>query len=213
MKGTGAVAEETKVPIAAIEHYSYCPRQCALMYIEHIYAENVYTMRGALAHERVDTDQHTDERGVEVHRALPLISERLGLVGRADVVEIHDGVPYPVEYKSGRRHGVHADLQLCAQALCLEEMFDVAVPLGALFYCASRRRHEIEIDATLRQQVMDLLPRVRGLLAQEHTPPPVADARCRNCSIAGLCLPAVIAEERRLMGFQSALYRIDDAQG
>ena len=199
------------VPIAAIEHYSYCPRQCALMYIEQIYTDNVYTMRGKLLHERVDSSEATTERGVEVYRALPLFSDRLALVGRSDVVEMHDGVPYPVEYKSGRRHGVHADLQLCAQALCLEEMFDVAVPLGALFYYASRRRHAIEIDAALRQQVIDLVPRVRALLAQDRTPPPVADARCKNCSIAGLCLPGVIAAERRQIGFQSALYRIDDA--
>lgn len=206
-------SERIIVPVAAIEHYSYCPRQCALMYIEHIYADNVYTMRGTLLHERVDSAQDAVEEGIEVHRALPLASEELGLVGRADVVEMHEGVPYPVEYKSGRRHGPHADLQLCAQALCLEEMFQVDVPLGALFYYASRRRYEIEIDPPLRERVMALIPRVRALLAQDHTPPPVDDPRCKNCSIARLCLPAVVARKRRLSGFQSALYRIDDAEG
>jgi len=213
MMGPGAASEDIIVPIAAIEHYSYCPRQCALMYIEHIYTNNVYTMRGKLLHERVDSNEATTERGVEVYRALPLFSDRLGLVGRADVVEMHDGVPYPVEYKSGRRHGMHADMQLCAQALCLEDMFDVAVSLGAVFYYASRRRHEIEIDSVLREQVIDMIPRVRALLVQDRTPPPVADARCKNCSIARLCLPNVIAEERRVRGFQSALYRIDDTGG
>jgi CRISPR-associated exonuclease Cas4 len=199
------------VPVAAIEHYAYCPRQCALMYIEHIYRDNVFTVRGSLLHERVDEPQDSIEQNVPVHRALPIFSDALGLIGRADLVEMHAGVPYPVEYKSGRRHGIEADLQLCAQALCLEEMFEQPVLEGAIYYFGSRRRHSVAIDRLLREQVLLLLPQVRQLLDQSRTPPPVNDRRCRGCSLAQLCLPQIVQQKNRLRGFQGALYRVDDA--
>jgi CRISPR-associated exonuclease Cas4 len=203
-------AERLLVPIAAIEHYAYCPRQCALMYVEHIYRDNLYTVRGSLLHERVDEPQDIVEEGVPSHRALPLFSDELALIGRADLVEMHEGVPYPVEYKSGRRHGIEADLQLCAQALCLEEMFEQPVAQGAVYYFGSRRRHPVDIDRALRRRVSTLIPQVRQLLMQDRTPPPVHDRRCRNCSLARLCLPQVVQQRSRLRGVQGALYRIDD---
>jgi CRISPR-associated exonuclease Cas4 len=203
-------AERLLVPVAAIEHYAYCPRQCALMYIEHIYRDNVYTVRGSLLHERVDEPQDIIEEGIPIYRALPLFSDELALIGRADLVEMHEGVPYPVEYKSGRRHGIEADLQLCAQALCLEEMFEQPVVDGAIYYFGSRRRHSVAIDRVLRQQVLSLIPQVRQLLKQDRTPPPVNDRRCRKCSLARLCLPQVVQQQNRLRGLQGALYRIDD---
>ena len=121
------------VPISAIEHSSYCPRQCALIQ-EQTFEENVYTVRGRLSHERVDSGDVETRPGVRVLRSLPLWSERLGLRGKADVVELRPSEPpFPVEYKVGRRHPPHADLQLCAQALCLEEMLGVEIPDGAVY--------------------------------------------------------------------------------
>jgi CRISPR-associated exonuclease Cas4 len=123
------------VMISALEHYSYCPRQCALIHIEQTFDENIYTLRGHLAHERVDQTTSRNEDAVRVERGLPLWSKHLGLVGRADVVEFYDENPYPVEYKQGQRRDWQFEaIQLCAQALCLEEMFGLAVPKGAIYY-------------------------------------------------------------------------------
>jgi CRISPR-associated exonuclease Cas4 len=126
--------EVIDVPISALEHYSYCPRQCGLIHVEQTFEENLFTVRGQIAHERVDAASDRIERGVKVARGIPLWSDRLGLQGKADLVEFRPEGPFPVEYKVGRRAGTHPDLQLCAQALCLEEMLAQAVPRGAIFY-------------------------------------------------------------------------------
>ncbi len=132
---------ELEVPISALEHFSYCPRQCALIHVEQTYEENLYTVRGRLAHERVDEGDTSSRAGTRTLRGVPLWSFHLGLRGKADAVELHPAGPFPIEYKVGRRHGAHADVQLCAQALCLEEMLGVPVPRGAVYYGALRRRH------------------------------------------------------------------------
>ena len=124
------MSAELVVPISAIEHFVYCPRQCALIHCDGVWNDNAHTVRGTRAHRRVDSGQHRRERGRQVLRAIPLWSEALGLSGRADAVEMERGAVRPVEYKSGVRHGAAADLQLCAQAMCLEEMLDVAIPHG-----------------------------------------------------------------------------------
>ena len=180
------------VPISALQHYVYCPRQCALIHVEQIWEENLYTLRGKRAHERLDLPEGLVRDGVRVEYALPLWSERLGLFGRADVVEFRNGVPYPVEHKVGPRRARHADeVQLCAQALCLEEMLGVEVPEGALFYRASRRRREVVFTEALRQEVEQTVRAVRELLRRSELPPPAADARCRDCSLIESCLPFV----------------------
>ncbi|MCD5408259.1 CRISPR-associated protein Cas4 [Candidatus Bipolaricaulota bacterium] len=185
-------AQEELVPISALQHYVYCPRQCALIHVEQIWEENIYTLRGRRAHERVETPEGIVREGIRVEYALPLWSRRLGLVGRADVVEFPDGVPYPVEHKVGPRRARHADeVQLCAQALCLEEMLGVGVPKGALFYRASRRRREVAFTPELRAEVEQVVQEVRDLLQRMSLPPPVADTRCRDCSLIGSCLPFV----------------------
>ncbi len=131
------------IMISALEHYSYCPRQCALIHVEQVWGENLYTMRGRDVHENVDVESSHDVAGILYERALPLWSKRLNLVGKADLVEFHGETPYPVEYKSGtHRAGHHEALQLCAQAICLEEMFGVPVEKGALFWHGSRERRE-----------------------------------------------------------------------
>ena len=131
---------EPVIPISAIEHFVYCPRQCALIHCDGVWSDNAHTARGTRAHRRVDGGQHRMERGRRVLRGIPLWSESLGLSGRADVVEMDGDAIRPVEYKSGVRHGITADLQLCAQALCLEEMLGVAVPSGSVWYPRSRQR-------------------------------------------------------------------------
>ena len=185
-------SQKELIPISALQHYAYCPRQCALIHVEQVWEENLYTLRGRRAHERVELPEGITREGVRIEYALPLWSERLGLVGRADVVEFFQGVPYPVEHKASIRRAHHADeVQLCAQALCLEEMLGIDVPKGALFYRSSRRRREVVFTPKLRAEVERIVREVRELLQREELPPPVADARCRDCSLIDACLPFV----------------------
>lgn len=194
------------VAISALEHYSYCPRQCALIYVEQVFEENVFTIRGRLLHERVDAGRDTTSGDARVARGIPLWSERLGLAGKADVVEFRPEGPYPIEYKSGRRLGPHADFQLCAQALCLEEMLGVPVHLGALYYYGTRSRHEVVFDEGIRKRTEEMVAAVREMLREQSVPPAPNDARCPNCSLIGVCLPTVVGEPARLRGLQGALF-------
>lgn len=202
------------VPISAIEHYSYCPRQCALIHVEQTFEENVFTVRGRISHERVDSGETENRPGVRVLRGLPLWSELLGLRGKADVVELRPGAPpFPVEYKVGRRRPPHADLQLCAQALCLEEMLGTEVPEGAIYSHAERRRYRVPLDEALRQQTVALVGEIREQLREQSLPPAVDDARCPPCSLVNACLPQVAAQPYRLRGMQGSLFRPLDPVG
>ena len=142
--------DDLLVPLSALEHWSFCRRQCGLIHIEGLWAENVRTIEGKQLHEKVDLPGLEQRPGLRVARALALKSERLGLVGKADLVAFYEdeaysttGRPFPVEYKrSAKNRFRHAELQLCAQALCLEDMLGVKVPAGALYFGASRRRRE-----------------------------------------------------------------------
>lgn len=196
------------VPISALQHWSYCPRQCALIHIEQVFADNVHTARGNAVHALVDEPRAECASTVRVERALPLWSERLGLIGKADLVEFAaDGSAYPIEYKHGpRRKKVHDDLQLAAQALCLEEMIGRPVAKGAIFHFSSRRRREVIIDSELRRAVEESVVEVRRLLASSMLPPAVNDARCRHCSLLELCQPKVMAQRDRYRAFVKELY-------
>lgn len=196
------------VMISALEHYSYCPRQCALIHVEQVFDENLYTLRGHRIHERADNPESRLEEGVRVERGLPLFSDWLGLIGKADIVEFHaDGTPYPVEYKSGaRRPKLHDDLQLCAQAMCLEEMLERGVPRGAIYHYASRRRREVEFDAELRSLTEETVQAVRRLLTTATVPPPVADARCPKCSLFDACMPFTLAGMSEKTNSMAALF-------
>lgn len=153
------------VSISALEHHEYCPRQCALIHVDGVWAENRHTVAGTRAHRRVDSGEHRHERGRLVLRSIPLWSEHFGLSGRADAVEIvASETVVPVEYKSGVRHGRAADLQLCAQALCLEEMFGVSVPSGAVWYGGTRRREVVRLDDELRHATLDAVKEIRWSL-------------------------------------------------
>ena len=196
------------VPISAIEHFSYCPRQCALIHVEQTFEENVFTVRGRISHERVDSGETENRPGVRVLRGLPLWSERFGLRGKADVVELRpDAPPFPVEYKVGRRRPPHADLQLCAQALCLEEMLGTEVPEGAIYSHAERRRYRVPLTDALRQRTVELVAEIREQLRDQSLPPAVDDARCPPCSLVNACLPQVAAQPYRLRGMQGSLFR------
>ena len=186
---------EDPIMLSALQHWSYCPRQCALIHLEQAFDENVHTMRGNAAHARVDEPGFESFEGVRSERALPVWSDRLGLVGKCDVVEFHsDGHLYPVEYKHGRKKlQVHDDLQLAAQAMCLEEMFGRPVTQGAIYHHTSRRRREVAITPELRQQVEETVAAIRAMLASGKLPPPVNDARCKECSLIDICQPQAIA--------------------
>lgn len=186
------------IMISALEHYSYCPRQCGLIHLEQVWDENLYTMRGRDVHENVDKDSSHERTGVRYERALPIWSRKLGLVGKADLVEFHGNMPYPVEYKSGKhRAGHHEALQLCAQAACLEEMFDVKIEKGALYWHGSRERKEIPITEAMRAELAAVASSVHELLAGQRLPPPVNDKRCKECSLKSSCLPHVTGDQRR----------------
>ena len=191
---------EDYVLISALQHYAYCPRQCALIHVEQTFEENLYTLRGQRVHERVNVPEYELIEGVRVERALPLWSHQIGLTGIADVVEFTaNGTPYPVEYKSGSRKPREADdLQLCAQAMCLEEMFKRSVPTGAIFHHASKRRREVHFDDALRSLVVETALAVRSLLAASKIPDPVADERCPDCSLIESCMPYALKDFNRL---------------
>jgi CRISPR-associated exonuclease Cas4 len=199
------------IVISALSQWGYCPRRCALIHIEQTFEDNIYTLRGELEHQRVDELGGELRDGVRVERGLPLWSKRLGLTGRADLVEFHGSTPYPVEYKHGRkRWRPEAELQLCAQAICLEEMLGQPVPCGAIFHQGSRRRTEVKFDDSLRQRVEEAVAAVRSLLASQTLPEPVNDARCEHCSLKESCLPEVLTSGVRLRRVQQDLFRPRD---
>ena len=193
------------IPLSALQHWAYCPRQCGLIHLEQVFDDNVHTLRGQAVHAQVDQPGFELRRGVRVERALPVWHDALGLIGKTDAVEFDpaDGTPYPVEYKHGSRNKAadiaHADdMQLAAQALCLEAMTGRAVPEGALYYASSKRRRVVPIDAALRQQVAETVAAVRAMLAGGVLPAPTADERrCRGCSLRDRCQPEA---RRRLHG-------------
>ncbi len=212
-KGLSHEVEEP-VMVSAIEHFSYCPRQYALIHVEQVFEENLYTLRGRAVHEKVDEGDSTVEGGVRVERGLPIWSVRLSLVGKADIVEFHGDTPYPVEYKHGpRRSKEHDDLQLCAQALCLEEMFGVKVESGAVYHYSSRKRREVFFDHHLREKVEETLRKMREVRSSGILPPPVNDRRCRNCSLFDSCMPSAVGEKRRLRRLKRTLFVAPDGCG
>ena len=187
-----AVDEGELVPLSALQHMLYCPRRCALIHNERQWLENRFTAEGRILHERTDAGGRERRSGVTIEHSVPLRSLRLGVTGVADVVEIHaDGRPFPVEYKRGRPGAHRADeVQLCAQAMCLEEMLDRSVPEGALFYGRNRRRKVVEFDPELRTLTERVAADTRSMLAAGDTPPPVFEARkCNGCSLREVCQP------------------------
>lgn len=202
--------EDELIQLSALEHYSYCPRQCALIHVEQTFDENLYTLRGRAVHENVDIESSHMLEGVHYERSLPIWSKRLNLVGKADMVEFHGNVPYPVEYKSGKhRAGHHENLQLCAQAVCLEEMLGVKVEKGAIFWHASRERKEIVFTEDMRNRVQVVAAAVHRMITERSIPPPVNDKRCRDCSLKESCLPDAIHNKTRHYSLIKKLFIVE----
>ena len=190
------IAEDALIPLSALQHYLFCPRQCALIHVEQIWTENVATAEGRLLHEHADAGGRESRPGIRIARGLALRSFALGISGKADVVEFHDprhgqgGSPFPVEYKRGKPKAHRADeVQLCAQAICLEEMFGTTVPKGALFYGETRRRLAVAFDAELRSLTARVASEARNMLAGGLTPLPIKTPACRRCSLETACQP------------------------
>jgi CRISPR-associated exonuclease Cas4 len=189
------------IPLSALQHWAYCPRQCALIHLEQAFDDNVHTLRGNAVHARTDQPGLELVQGMRVERALPLWHDELGLIGKSDVVEFDaTGTPYPVEYKHGSRNkaadiAACDELQLAAQALCLEFMTGQAVTEGALFYASSKRRRIVPITPDLRAQVVATTQAVRAMLSSERMPAPlqgdVAARHCKACSLLERCQPEV----------------------
>ncbi|HET7579523.1 MAG TPA: CRISPR-associated protein Cas4 [Bacillales bacterium] len=179
------------IMISAIQHYSYCPRQCALIHREQVFTENTFTLKGRYAHERVDIQHEQTENDVRQVTSLNVWSDKLGITGICDLVEFYDDVPFPVEYKFGRKQKaqIHDELQLCAQAMCLEEMLGVSVPEGSIFHYSSRTRRTVIFSDQHRKKVQSIISNIRKLSMQEKIPPAVNDARCENCSLIDACMP------------------------
>ena len=185
--------EDALIPLSALQHQLFCPRQCALIHIEGLWAEDGATAEGRILHERVDAGRSERRPGVRIVRGLALRSLALGVSGLADVVEFSGRPPhpFPVEYKRGKPKAHRADeVQLCAQAICLEEMFGGEVAEGALFYGQTRRRQTVAFDAALRALTAETATAARANIAAERTPAPVRTPACRRCSLEDLCQPA-----------------------
>lgn len=204
--------QDDPIPLSALQHWAYCPRQCGLIHLEQYFADNIHTMRGQAVHHLVDEPGYEIRSGVVVERALPLWSDRLGLIGKADLVEFHpDGSIFPVEFKHGsRRVKLYDDIQLAAQAMCLEDMLGHPVPRGAIYHASSRRRRVVEITPGLRRSVLETADGIRAMLASGVLPPPVNDQRCRECSLKEACQPEAMASLARQRALLAELYRLDE---
>ncbi|MBI5936669.1 MAG: CRISPR-associated protein Cas4 [Betaproteobacteria bacterium] len=205
------MSEQDPIPLSALQHWAYCPRQCGLIHLEQAFADNIHTARGQAVHHLVDEPGYEMKAGVRVERALPLWCDRLGLIGKADLVEFHpDGTVFPVEFKHGRkREKIHDDIQLAVQAICLEEMLKRPVPKGAIYHASSRRRREVEITPELRQLVEETAAAIRAMLASATLPPPANDGRCRECSLKDICQPEAIALHERRDRLEDDLFNPD----
>lgn len=201
LPGSGSLTPgKASLPISALQHWLFCPRQFALIHIERLWAENRLTAEGRVLHERADAGGGERRGALKTLRAVQLSSVRLGLHGVADVVEMHGRPPRPrpVEYKRGRPKDHRADeVQLCAQALCLEEMFACDITEGAIFYRQNRRRKTIAFDTDLRVLTKQAIDDARGVLGSGRLPPPeYAPRRCDACSLKELCRPVQLQKNR-----------------
>jgi CRISPR-associated exonuclease Cas4 len=206
-----------QVPLSALQHWQYCPRQCGLIHLEQVFDDNAHTLRGQAVHAKTDQPGVETAKGVRMERALPLWHDDLGLIGKSDVVEfLAGGVPYPVEYKHGSRNkaadiAACDDIQLAAQALCLEAMTHKSVTEGALYYATSKRRRVVPITEPLRAEVARIANEIRQMLASGQLPPPLsgehAARRCKACSLQERCQPQ--ATPVVLLSARAALFEPD----
>ena len=206
-----------RLMLSALQHYAYCPRQFALIHVEQAWAENRFTAEGKILHERVDSGAAEQRKGIRYERGVLLLSEKLELTGKMDLLEIESGDPLlyrPVEYKRGKPKIEDWDrIQLCAQALCIEEMRSTHVNQGAIWYWEVRKREAVQIDDSLRAETLDTISSAKAVLASGKTPPPTDDRkRCRACSLIDLCQPDLFRGDRSVK-YASDLYSQDEQAG
>ncbi len=207
--------EEDFAPLSALNDLLFCPRRCALHRLEQIWVDNAYTLEGTQAHHKVHADAAPEEATAagRIVRGLWVRSRRLRLVGKTDLVEFRPE-PYPVEYKRGkRRRWDNDEVQLCAQALCLEEMLGTAVPWGAIFHVRSKRRREVVFDAALRRTTEEAAVRLHDLLRAGEVPPPVLHPKCRACSLHDVCLPELLTAQQAYRRAADRLFTVLDDPG
>lgn len=190
-RGSPCLSRSEDIPLSALQHWLFCPRQYGLIHIDRVWAENRLTAEGRVMHTRADTGQPERRPGIRILRGVEIRSDRHGLHGIADVVELRGGQPFPVEYKRGRPKAHRADeVQLCAQALCLEDMFACAIPEGALFYGQTRRRMTVAFDDDLRALTLRVADEIEACRAAGQLPAAHYEARrCDACSLIDLCQP------------------------
>jgi len=210
--GENFFSEEELLPLSALQHFVFCRRQCALIHVEQVWTENLHTAEGRLMHKHVETASGRLKRDVRVEYSVPLRSYKLGLVGKADVVEFRTQsnslVPFPIEYKRGRPKVEPSDeVQLCAQAMCLEEMMGVAVKEGAIFYGKIRRRQEVVFDEGLRRMTEETALRVHAMIRNGEIPPPEYGKKCGSCSLVNLCMPNISGREKKVRRYIDRLTR------
>ncbi len=202
--------EDDYIQISSLQHYVYCTRQCGLIYVEDIWNDNVFTVRGEILHDKVDTDTYETRGTKKTVRGLRIHSTRLGIVGRCDVVEFKDTSQgeeiLPVEFKSGEpKEDISDKVQLCAQVLCLEEMLHTSISKGAFFYGKIRRRSVVEIDTELRKQTEEIIFAVHEIVLTQKVPSAKYEQKCRNCSLYNICMPKAM-NEKKLKDYMKELY-------
>ncbi len=202
--------EDDFILISALQHYVYCPRQCALIHVEDVWRENLYTTRGNILHEKVDTDTYETRGTLKTIRGLRIHSFHFGIVGRCDVVEFRQSKTgeeiLPVEFKSGEpKENISDKVQLCAQVFCLEEMLNTKITHGAFFYGKIRRRNVVEIDNELRSQTESIIASVREIVSKKIVPSAEYAPKCRNCSLQSICQPKAM-NKRKLKQYIKGLY-------
>lgn len=204
-------SEDDLLPLSAVQHLFFCERQCALIHIEQLWDENLFTAQGRIMHEKVHSETAERRRDIRVEYGMPLRSLKLGLSGKADLIEFHrqrDGSwrPFPVEFKRGRNKPDNRDkVQLCAQAICLEEMMSLSVPQGAIYYGKERHRTEVEFGESLRQDTEQTAARLHRLIESGKTPPPVYEEKCDTCSLFSLCLPKTLEKKTSVRQYLSRM--------
>jgi CRISPR-associated exonuclease Cas4 len=219
--GLDGELDSTRLPLSALNHLVFCERRCALIHIEGVFIQNAFTVEGTFAHEAADLSGYEVKEGRRVVHALPLWSARLNLSGKADIVELIpvaelipksggsavEFIPFPVEYKRGRRNRwQNDDIQLCAQALCLEEMFGTPVPAGAIFHVSSKRRRDVEFTPELRNQTESAVLRLHELIASRHIPQAVLLPKCEGCSLHESCMPELFGRRREIGSATATLF-------
>jgi CRISPR-associated exonuclease Cas4 len=193
--------EDDLIQLSALQHFVYCPRQCALIHIEHLWTENLFTAEGRIMHDKVDTANRESRGNTRIEYGVPMRSLRLGLIGKADVVEFHKQgdkwTPFPVEYKRGKPKIDNCDkIQLCAQAICLKEMLDVEIKNGALFYGQTRRREDVVFVEKLRLETEDAAKKVHMLIESGLTPKAEYSQKCKKCSLYEICIPKISGKSK-----------------